>query len=116
MNALDVARWQFGITTVYHFIFVPLTLGLSMLVAGRPPPVGCRINPATHRAELTSIWKVLTNSTTLVTFPHVLFGGFLTGGVFLVGIAAWHLARRNDAELFRRALRYGLAVSLIAAV
>lgn len=33
MEALDVARWQFGITTVYHFIFVPLTIGLSPLVA-----------------------------------------------------------------------------------
>ncbi|MFL6142042.1 MAG: cytochrome ubiquinol oxidase subunit I [Labedaea sp.] len=34
MNALDLARWQFGIITVYHFIFVPLTIGLSLLVAG----------------------------------------------------------------------------------
>src|SRR5690242_12769748 len=34
MSALDLARWQFGITTVYHFIFVPLTIGLSFLVAG----------------------------------------------------------------------------------
>ena len=33
MEALDLARWQFGITTVYHFIFVPLTIGLSLLVA-----------------------------------------------------------------------------------
>ncbi|MDM7853946.1 cytochrome ubiquinol oxidase subunit I [Cellulomonas alba] len=33
MDALDIARWQFGITTVYHFIFVPLTIGLSPLVA-----------------------------------------------------------------------------------
>src|SRR6188768_1429601 len=33
MNALDVARWQFGVTTVYHFIFVPLTIGLAPLVA-----------------------------------------------------------------------------------
>lgn len=33
MEALDLARWQFGITTVYHFIFVPLTIGLSPLVA-----------------------------------------------------------------------------------
>ena len=33
MEALDLARWQFGITTVYHFIFVPLTLGLAPLVA-----------------------------------------------------------------------------------
>jgi cytochrome d ubiquinol oxidase subunit I len=28
MDALTLARWQFGITTVYHFFFVPLTLGL----------------------------------------------------------------------------------------
>ncbi|HET9138214.1 cytochrome ubiquinol oxidase subunit I [Actinophytocola sp.] len=34
MGALDLARWQFGIITVYHFIFVPLTIGLSFLVAG----------------------------------------------------------------------------------
>jgi cytochrome d ubiquinol oxidase subunit I len=33
MDALDVSRWQFGITTVYHFIFVPLTIGLGPLIA-----------------------------------------------------------------------------------
>ena len=33
MEVLDLARWQFGITTVYHFFFVPVTLGLSVLVA-----------------------------------------------------------------------------------
>jgi cytochrome bd ubiquinol oxidase subunit I len=33
MNSLDIARWQFGIVTVYHFLFVPLTIGLSLLVA-----------------------------------------------------------------------------------
>jgi cytochrome bd ubiquinol oxidase subunit I len=34
VDALDVARWQFGIVTVYHFLFVPLTIGMSFLVAG----------------------------------------------------------------------------------
>jgi cytochrome d ubiquinol oxidase subunit I len=33
MDPLILARLQFGITTVYHFFFVPLTLGLSVLVA-----------------------------------------------------------------------------------
>ncbi|WP_445160605.1 cytochrome ubiquinol oxidase subunit I [Mycobacterium sp. Dal123C01] len=33
MNVVDISRWQFGITTVYHFIFVPLTIGLAPLVA-----------------------------------------------------------------------------------
>jgi len=29
-----LSRWQFGITTVYHFLFVPLTIGLAFTVAG----------------------------------------------------------------------------------
>jgi cytochrome d ubiquinol oxidase subunit I len=33
VDALDLARWQFGITTIYHFLFVPLTIGLSVVVA-----------------------------------------------------------------------------------
>ena len=35
-TALDpvlLGRWQFGITTVYHFLLVPLTIGLSLCVA-----------------------------------------------------------------------------------
>ena len=30
----DIARWQFAITTVYHFLFVPITIGLSAIIAG----------------------------------------------------------------------------------
>ena len=33
MDPLDIARWQFGITTVYHFLMVPLTIGLGAAVA-----------------------------------------------------------------------------------
>ena len=33
MGAVDIARWQFAITTVYHFFFVPITIGLSLIVA-----------------------------------------------------------------------------------
>src|SRR4030042_1511470 len=32
MDPLTLARWQFAITTVYHFFFVPLTLGLAWLL------------------------------------------------------------------------------------
>ena len=40
MSALDLSRWQFGITTVYHFIFVPLTIGLAPLVADHADGLG----------------------------------------------------------------------------
>ena len=33
MSNLLLGRWQFGITTVYHFLFVPLTIGLVFLIA-----------------------------------------------------------------------------------
>ncbi|WP_404386669.1 cytochrome ubiquinol oxidase subunit I [Knoellia locipacati] len=32
MDPVDLARWQFAITTVYHFLFVPVTIGLSFVV------------------------------------------------------------------------------------
>ncbi len=33
MSKLDLARLQFAMTSIYHFLFVPLTIGLSFLVA-----------------------------------------------------------------------------------
>ena len=33
MSTLDLSRWQFGLTTVYHFLFVPITIGMVLLVA-----------------------------------------------------------------------------------
>lgn len=34
MDVVDIARWQFGVITVYHFLFVPITIGLSAIIAG----------------------------------------------------------------------------------
>ena len=33
MSNVDLARVQFGSTTIYHFLFVPITIGLAFLVA-----------------------------------------------------------------------------------
>lgn len=208
METLDLARWQFAATTVYHFLFVPLTLGLAMLVAGMQTawyrtdnpvylrmtkfwgklllinfalgvvtgivqefqfgmawsgysryvgdifgaplaiealvafflestflglwmfgwnllpkrlhlmtvwlfaigtwasayfilaanswmqhPVGYVINEQTNRAELTSIWTVLTNNTALYAFSHTVLGALATAATILIGISGWHLFR-----------------------
>ncbi|WP_328408802.1 cytochrome ubiquinol oxidase subunit I [Nocardia sp. NBC_00403] len=241
MSVLDISRWQFGITTVYHFIFVPLTIGLAPLVAGmqtawvvtgkehwyrltkffgklflinfalgvatgivqefqfgmnwseysrfvgdvfgaplalealvafflestflglwifgwtRLPkklhlatiwlvaigvnasayfivaansfmqhPVGARYNAERGRAELTSIWEVLTNNTTLAAFPHVVAGAFLTAGTFVAGIAGWWMVRnaRSGDEtkvaeargMWRSAGRAGMWVIVVSGI
>ena len=33
MSTVDWARLQFATTTIYHFLFVPLTIGLAFLTA-----------------------------------------------------------------------------------
>jgi cytochrome d ubiquinol oxidase subunit I len=33
LSPLILSRWQFGLTTIYHFLFVPLTIGMGFTVA-----------------------------------------------------------------------------------
>ncbi|MCM2420368.1 cytochrome ubiquinol oxidase subunit I [Streptomyces sp. RKAG293] len=229
LETVDVARWQFGITTVYHFLFVPLTISLSALTAvlqtawvrsknekylratkfwgklfliniamgvatgivqefqfgmnwsdysrfvgdifGAPlafealiafffestfiglwifgwdklpqrihlaciwivsigtilsayfilaanswmqHPVGYTYNKVTGRAELTDFWKVITQDTTLVVVFHTITAAFLTGAAFMIGISAYHLARKKHIAVMRTSLRLGLAVAVVA--
>ncbi len=231
MSAPELARWQFGITTVFHFLFVPLTIGLSFLVAifqtaahrtgnevyrrmtsffgklflinfglgvvtgivqefqfgmnwseysryvgdvfGGPlameglmafflestflglwifgrsrlsprlhlatiwivsagtmlsaflilaanawmqHPVGFRINPVNNRAELTNFWAVITNKILIVTYWHTILAAIATAGFFVIGISAYHLLRRNEVELFRKAASIAMVVTFIASL
>ncbi len=36
---LDLARLQFAITTIYHFLFVPVSIGMAAYVAHLPDAV-----------------------------------------------------------------------------
>ncbi len=231
ISTLSLARWQFAITTVFHYLFVPLTIGLGLLVAilqtasyrtrdesweratrffgklflvnfaigvvtgivqefqfgmdwsrysvfvgnifGAPlaieallaffmestflgiwifgrgrvsprvhlasiwlasigtiisaafivaanswmqHPVGFVIDPVTHQAVMTNFWAVVTNSTFIAAYGHVLASAFLTGAVFALGVAAWHLRKGHDHEAFSKAARVAVVVTLITAV
>ncbi|MBV7698802.1 cytochrome ubiquinol oxidase subunit I [Streptomyces sp. TRM70350] len=71
-------------------------------------PVGYRINEEKGRAELTDFWVVLTQNTTLNQVFHSFSAAFLTGGAFMVGIAAFHLMRKKHIPVMRTSLRLGL--------
>jgi cytochrome d ubiquinol oxidase subunit I len=75
-------------------------------------PVGYRIDPANGHARLTSIFKVLTNDTLLLAFPHTILGAFATGGMVVVAVCAWHLLRGHADELYTRTLRIALPLVL----
>ncbi|HEX2904868.1 MAG TPA: cytochrome ubiquinol oxidase subunit I [Jatrophihabitans sp.] len=81
-------------------------------------PVGLVYNTERHRVELTSIWKVLTNPTQLVTFPHTVFAALMTAAALLVSVSAWHL-RRDGVQadpVHGKVVRMSIGVLLAAVI
>ncbi len=79
-------------------------------------PVGYKINPVTHRAEMTSIAQILTNSTLIRAFGHTIAAAGLTGSMLVLGVAAWHLRRNAGDALFGVVTRIALWTTLVAAI
>ena len=67
MNVVDLSRLQFALTALYHFLFVPLTLGLSMILV---------IMEAAYVMTGREVWKQMTQ-----------FWGVLFGINFAMGVA-----------------------------
>ncbi|WP_349432162.1 cytochrome ubiquinol oxidase subunit I [Methylomarinum sp. Ch1-1] len=66
-GVVELSRWQFAVTSMYHFLFVPLTLGLSFLLA---------IMESTYVMTGRQIYKDMTQ-----------FWGKLFGINFALGVA-----------------------------
>jgi cytochrome d ubiquinol oxidase subunit I len=67
MDVVTLSRAQFALTALYHFVFVPLTLGLSMILV---------IMEATYVMTGRKIWQEMTK-----------FWGLLFGINFAMGVA-----------------------------
>jgi len=81
-------------------------------------PVGLVYDTEKHRVELTSIWKVLTNSTQLVTFPHTIFAALMTAAGILLSVSAFHIRRDRDGAdpVHRKVAALSIGVLLAAVV
>ena len=73
-------------------------------------PVGYKISGG--RAEMTDVWALLTNNFAERAFLHTILAGLITASIVVFGVACWHILRRRNVELFRKAA----ALALIFAV
>jgi len=76
-------------------------------------PVGYIINPETGRAEMESFSALVTNRSLWVHFPHTILAGLATGAAVVLAISAWHLARKQNRDLFTRSARIAAIILLI---
>jgi len=71
-------------------------------------PVGSEV--VDGRAELTSIWELLSNRFAIWAFLHVLLVGLTTAAAVVLGVACWHFLRGRNVEVFRHAAKLALIV------
>jgi len=79
-------------------------------------PVGYQLNKVTDRAEMTSLWAILTQGNLLEAFAHVISAAIVTAGALALAVSAYHLLKGNEVELFAHAARISLVVLFLGAV
>lgn len=77
-------------------------------------PVGYEL--ADGRAQMTSIWDIITNPQLWVQFPHVLMGAFATGAFLIAGVSAWKITHKHDVELFKKSFKVSIIVATASAL
>jgi cytochrome d ubiquinol oxidase subunit I len=71
-------------------------------------PVGSDL--VNGRAELTSVWELLSNRFAVWAFIHVILVGVTTAAVVILGVSCWHFLRGRNVEVFRHAAKLALIV------
>jgi cytochrome d ubiquinol oxidase subunit I len=71
-------------------------------------PVGSTVTDG--RAELTSVWELVSNRFAIWAFLHVILVGLTTAAVVIFGVACWHFLRGRNVDVFRHAAKLALIV------
>jgi cytochrome d ubiquinol oxidase subunit I len=83
-------------------------------------PVGAKLteitgNPLiTKRAEMADFMAVVANPYGWIKFFHTLLSGYTLAAFFVTGVAAWHLLRKNEVELFKRSFKAAAVFGLVS--
>jgi cytochrome d ubiquinol oxidase subunit I len=82
-------------------------------------PVGTTFNPDTVRNEMASVdafWEVISNPVAISKFFHSVTSGWVTGGVFVVGISCWYLLRGRQKRFAKASILVGAFVGILGSL
>ena len=79
-------------------------------------PVGTTFNPETVRSEMASaaaFWQVIGNPVAVSKFFHSVTSGWVTGGIFVVGVSCWYLLKERHRKFALSSILIGGLVGLV---
>lgn len=129
LESVFIGVWIFGwnkVSKTMHAVsiwIVAIATNLSALWillanAWMQHPVGFVLRNG--RAEMVDFAALLTNKYGLIKFAHQIVSGYTVAAFFVMGVAAWHLLRKNENAFFKRsftiAATFGMASILLVLV
>lgn len=125
LESTFLAVWVFGWNRVskkthYFAIWVVAIAGnisaLWIIIANgwMQNPVGYVLRNG--RAELDSFFTVVGNPYAWGQYAHTIVAAWMLSGFFVLGVSAWHLARKNQVEFFRASFRMAAPFTLVMAL
>jgi cytochrome d ubiquinol oxidase subunit I len=117
LEATFLGLWIFGwnrlpqglhLVTIWLVVLGTWLSAYFILVANSfmQEPVGYKL--VNGEAQLTSVWKLLSNTWALWAFGHTMLAGLTTGAAVVFGVCCWHLARGRNAATFLPAAKVAL--------
>jgi cytochrome d ubiquinol oxidase subunit I len=127
LESTFLGMWIFGwerlskvlhVTTIWLVAIGSNLSALFILLANgfMQHPVGYVINEAAGRAELVDFPALISNPRGWLLFFHTITAGLTTASFFMLGISAYHLARKQNVDFFRYSFRIAAITGLICAV
>jgi cytochrome d ubiquinol oxidase subunit I len=68
------------------------------------------------RAVLTDFYAAVFNPSTVIRFLHTMLAGWITGSLFLAGLAAWYLLNKRHEAFSKILLKVSLIIYIFAAL
>jgi cytochrome d ubiquinol oxidase subunit I len=77
-------------------------------------PVGYSINSSTGDAQLVDIGQVLFQPLTVWAWLHTIIGGVIAATVFVFGVSAYHLKRRQHVDIMWKSFKAAMITGILA--
>jgi cytochrome d ubiquinol oxidase subunit I len=123
--AVLVFGWERVSAKMHFFATCMVALGATfsatwIVVANswQQTPAGFHVvgSGPTARAEITDFWAMVFNPSSVHRLGHVILGGYILAGFFVMSVAAFYILRRRHTDFARKNFAIGLAVATIASL
>ena len=109
-KALHLASiWLVALGSTFSALFILIANSFMQNPVGYDPA-----SVGTGHLVLNDFSALIFNQKAWLAFPHTVLAGLTTAAFFMFGISAWHLARKQNMEIFTKSFQIAAVFGLVS--